>query len=141
MAGRGLREQVGRQVAEPAQVHELREVAGEVRAPVTEPRVPHAHRRNSFQTFPFPVPFEQVAFRRSTTSGACRTMSSYSIPEWEVTMTTQSTPAGSSGVDGSPCSGSSPTYGSWYETSAPSPWRSSISFSAGDSRVSSMSAL
>ena len=58
MAGRGLREQVGRQVAEPAEVGELGEVAGEVRAPVAEARVAHAHRRHSFQTFPFDVPFE-----------------------------------------------------------------------------------
>src|SRR4029453_8311577 len=75
MAGRGLREQVGRQVTKPAQVGELGEIAGEVRPPVTKARVadPHGH---SFQTFPSEIPFEPVAFLRSTTSGAWATRSS-----------------------------------------------------------------
>ncbi len=76
MAGRGFREQVWREVAEPAQVSELAEVPGQVRSPVAEPRLAYAQRRHSFHTFPFDVPFAPVAFRRSTTSGACSTSSS-----------------------------------------------------------------
>ncbi len=63
------------------------------------------------------------------------------MPEWAVTITTQSEAPGASGTELRPSSGTSATNGSWYETSAPASWRSSIIFSAGDSRVSSMSAL
>src|SRR5262249_54480706 len=61
------------------------------------------------------------------------------IEGWGVTMTTQSYASASSATDVSPLNAG--TCGSWYETSAPAFRRSSISFSAGDSRTSSMSDL
>src|ERR1044072_5456158 len=54
-------------------------------------------------------------------------------------MTTQSYASGSSATDVSPLNAG--TYGSWYETWAPAFRSSSISFSAGDSRTSSVSDL
>ena len=74
MSGRGLGQQIRREVAEPAQIGEVREVPCHVRAPVPETRMPDPD--HSFQTFPSDVPFDPVAFLRSTTSGACSTSSS-----------------------------------------------------------------
>jgi len=71
-----LSQDVRREVAEPAQVGELAEGAGEVRSPVAEPREADPDRSQSFQTFPFCVPLAPVALRKSTTSGAFSTRSS-----------------------------------------------------------------
>jgi hypothetical protein len=58
-------------------------------------------------------------------------------------MTTQSYSLGASGTDciESPFCSNAGTCGSWYETSEPAFWRSAISFTAGDSRMSAMSGL
>ena len=54
-AGAELVEQVGGEVAEPGQLGEVVEVAGEVRAPVAEAGETHPHQ--SFQTFSLVLPF------------------------------------------------------------------------------------
>ncbi len=61
-----------RGIGEPGELREVGEVAGEVPAPLAEPRLPDAdaHRRQTLSEF---LPFRPVAFRRSTTSCASST--------------------------------------------------------------------
>src|SRR5437016_1106509 len=66
------------EIAEPRKVREIVEVANEVLAPLAEAYLGHAcgsSHHHSFHTFPLPVPFLPVAFRRSTTICARSTRS------------------------------------------------------------------
>src|SRR6266550_3831223 len=66
------------EIAEPRKVREIVEVADEVLAPLAEAYLGHAcgsSHHHSFHTFPLPVPFLPVAFRRSTTICARSTRS------------------------------------------------------------------
>ena len=60
-------------VAEPGEVAELVEVAGEVPAPLAQAYLRYAS--HNFHTLPLPVPFLPVAFLRSTTTCARSTRS------------------------------------------------------------------